>query len=479
MGNVRRKILLSALKLLDVGLMMVAFGIATYAASRFSPFTVEELLSMRIKVVNFVLFLALVYLWHTILKLFGMYASHRLSTRWDEFMDVFYATSVGTLVTYLAAWVFHIHLITGLFIGAFWVAVVGLTAASRIILHLFLEYVRLHGRNLRNILIVGTNERALRFAEKLQKNPLLGYTLLGFVDDRWNGLEEFERSGFKLACDYASLPEYLRSHVVDEVMVALPVRSFHDHISQIAALCEKQGIVLRLMPNLFDLKLARSRADEIEGDALVTHYTGSMHDGWALLVKRMVDFTVSLLALILFSPLLLLVAALIKITSPGPVFFKQKRLGLHKRYFDIYKFRTMVPDAEAQMKQIEHLNEVSGPVFKIKNDPRITPIGRFLRKTSIDELPQLINVLRGDMSLVGPRPLPVRDYRGFSEDWQRRRFSVLPGITCLWQIGGRSKISFDRWMELDLQYIDRWSLWLDLQILAKTVPAVIRGSGAA
>jgi lipopolysaccharide/colanic/teichoic acid biosynthesis glycosyltransferase len=172
------------------------------------------------------------------------------------------------------------------------------------------------------------------------------------------------------------------------------------------------------------------------------------------------------------------VIVLIKFTSPGPVFFSQRRVGLNKRRFNLYKFRTMVVDAEKQMREIEHLNEASGPVFKIKNDPRITPLGRFLRKTSLDELPQLFNVLAGHMSLVGPRPLPVRDYEGFNEDWQRRRFSVKPGITCLWQVQGRSSISFEKWMELDLQYIDKWSLWLDFQILLQTIPAVLRGSGA-
>jgi len=181
----------------------------------------------------------------------------------------------------------------------------------------------------------------------------------------------------------------------------------------------------------------------------------------------------------LLLPLFVLTAVLIRLTSRGPAVFVQKRLGLNKRHFGIYKFRTMVVDAEKRMKEIEHLNEVTGPVFKIKNDPRITPLGRFLRKTSIDELPQLFNVLKGDMSLVGPRPLPIRDYEGFNEDWQRRRFSVRPGITCLWQIGGRSSISFEKWMELDLQYIDKWSLKLDMEILVKTIPAVLRGSGAA
>jgi len=169
----------------------------------------------------------------------------------------------------------------------------------------------------------------------------------------------------------------------------------------------------------------------------------------------------------------------IKLTSSGPVFFIQERVGLGKRRFRLFKFRTMVQGADKLMADLEHLNEASGPVFKIKNDPRLTGLGKFLRKTSIDELPQLINVLKGDMSLVGPRPLPVRDYEGFDEDWHRRRFSVRPGITCLWQVNGRSDIKFEDWMKLDMKYIDEWSIFLDFQILIKTIPAVLRGSGAS
>jgi exopolysaccharide biosynthesis polyprenyl glycosylphosphotransferase len=200
---------------------------------------------------------------------------------------------------------------------------------------------------------------------------------------------------------------------------------------------------------------------------------------WPRTIKRLLDITVSAAALLLFSPILMISAAAIKLSSPGPIFFLQERMGLNKRRFKIFKFRTMVRNAEKMMPLYEKLNEVKGPVFKMRNDPRITRIGKFLRRSSIDELPQLLNVLKGDMSLVGPRPLPVRDYEGFNEDWQRRRFSVKPGITCLWQINGRSGISFDQWMLLDLQYMDEWSIWLDLKILAKTVPAVFRGEGAA
>jgi len=173
------------------------------------------------------------------------------------------------------------------------------------------------------------------------------------------------------------------------------------------------------------------------------------------------------------------IAILVRWTSPGPAFFGQTRVGLNKRQFRMYKFRTMTADAEQIQDQLLNLNEMTGPVFKIKDDPRITPLGRVLRKTSIDELPQVFNVLKGDMSLVGPRAMSLRDYQLFDQDWQRRRFSVKPGITCLWQVNGRNSVPFETWMELDMQYIDKWSLWLDFKILAQTIPAVVKGSGAA
>jgi exopolysaccharide biosynthesis polyprenyl glycosylphosphotransferase len=243
------------------------------------------------------------------------------------------------------------------------------------------------------------------------------------------------------------------------------------------ALCEEQGITVRFLSNIFNNGIGESRVEQLEQDQFITFSTGGMR-GAAMLVKRALDVSVSLVLLVVLAPLAAVVMLAIKRTSPGPAHFVQKRLGLNKRAFNLYKFRTMGADAEEKQAELEELNEVRGPVFKIKDDPRITRVGRFLRKTSLDELPQLFNVLKDDMSLVGPRPLPVRDYEGFDEDWHRRRFSVRPGITCLWQVGGRSDTSFDRWMELDMEYIDNWSLGLDLRILAQTIPAVIRGSGA-
>jgi exopolysaccharide biosynthesis polyprenyl glycosylphosphotransferase len=327
------------------------------------------------------------------------------------------------------------------------------------------------------MLIVGTNAHALLFAQKILARPRLGYHVVGFVDQEWKGLREFRKSGFPLASDLEGFPVFLRERVVDEVIIALP-KSLYIQASRIAGLCEKQGITVRLLPNFFNLTGVRSKAEEFEDISAIT-LCANPTENWQLLTKRILDFAVALLALALLAPLFLLTALLIRLTSPGPVFFIQERVGLNKRRFHMFKFRSMVADAERRQAELEHLNEVSGAVFKIKNDPRLTRLGRILRASSIDELPQLFNVLKGDMSLVGPRPLPLRDYVGFSEDWQRRRFSVRPGITCLWQIEGRSSVPFDKWMELDMEYIDRWSLALDIRILVKTIPAVLKGSGAA
>ena len=478
MGNVRRQFLLNSMKLFDLVLMVASFGLAAVVVSQRATVSVAEFLALRVKIQNFVTFSLMLLVWHLIFSFFGMYASRRLAGRWDEMADTVKATTLGTFLVFAASLVFNISLITAEFLGVFWVTSTAATVLSRMALRGLLKRVRLHGRNLRDMLIVGTNVRAIQFAEKIRQNPALGYRVMGFVDQEWSGLTEFRRTGSDLACDFEGLPTFLRANVVDEVVVTLPMRSFHSRASEIATLCEEQGIVIRFISNLFDLKKARSKAEEFEGDSVISHYTGGL-EGWPVVFKRVVDIAISLFLIILLLPLLLLTAALVRLTSRGPAVFVQKRLGLNKRHFGICKFRTMVVDAERRMKEIEHLNEVTGPVFKIKNDPRITPLGRILRKTSIDELPQLFNVLKGDMSLVGPRPLPIRDYEGFNEDWQRRRFSVRPGITCLWQIGGRSSISFQQWMELDLQYIDKWSLKLDLEILVKTIPAVLRGSGAA
>ena len=402
----RREIFASALKLFDVSVLALAFGLATVPALGVShTISVAEFFSMRVKVGNGVVFLGLMILWHTVFSMCGIYASRRLSTRAAEVVDIVKATLLGALCLAGVSLLFNIRMASLPFVVAFWALSTLMLVGSRLTLRVVLAEARLQGRNLRYMLIVGSNARAVQFADEIQARPELGYRVIGFADRPWDGIGQVSQRGYSLACNLESLPEFLRTNVVDEVVIALPVRSFHADASQVAALCEEQGIILRVPVNLFNLKLAHSGAEELEGHSSVTHYTGVI-DGWQVVMKRVLDFCLALAALIVVSPVLMLVAAVIKITSPGPIFFTQKRIGQNKRKFTIYKFRTMVVDAENKMRQLEHLNELSGPVFKIKDDPRVTPVvGRFLRKTSIDELPQLINVLKGDMSLVGPRPM--------------------------------------------------------------------------
>lgn len=476
MHNTRRQILMDCFQVFDLVLMVFSYAMATLVVLEESAgvHNFAQFVGMRVKIENFAVFTGIVIAWHFILVGFGLYQSKRLTSRWEEIWETAKATTSGSLVLYAAALVFQIRMVGIKFVVTFWTITTVTTVLSRLLLRVSLHQVRRKGRNLRWMLIAGTNARAVEFAKTIEMKPELGYRILGFVDDEWGGTPEFQKAGFKRLCDFRGFPHFLRTNVVDELVIALPMRSYYTQASEIAACCEEQGLAVRHL-SIFNPQ-RKAEAGDIDY-SLITHYSETFV-GAQVAMKRLLDITISLTMLILCAPLLAVVAALIRITSPGPVFFVQKRLGINKRRFKMYKFRTMVPDAEKKQAEIEHLNEATGSVFKIKNDPRITPIGRFLRKTSIDELPQLINVLLGDMSLVGPRPLPGRDYDRFDQDWQRRRFSVRPGITCLWQVKGRSSIGFDEWMKLDLNYIDQWSIWLDLEILIKTVPAVLRGSGA-
>jgi exopolysaccharide biosynthesis polyprenyl glycosylphosphotransferase len=480
--HIGRRVFDSGFKAFDLLLMAIVFGLSTLPQyERVGRISLAEVFELRVKLGSLLLFVSFLVIWHLLLNGFGLYTSRRLRRRRDEVWDITRATTLGTAVIAVFALVFHIWTVNRVFLGVFWVSSTFLMIGSRIAIRAALASARRHGRNTRNMLVIGTNPRALAFVKRVQHKPELGYRILGFADDSWAGIEEAKKHRLPMVSDLDSLHTYMRRNVVDEVILALPIRSYHTYSSEVAAACERQGIIVRSLPNIFDLKESRHRAEEFDGDAIVSHET-TITDFWGLATKRAIDIFVSLIVIIFLSPVMLLAALLVRLTSPGPIFFVQKRLGLNKRTFQIYKFRTMVSDAEARLKEIEHKNEANGPVFKIKKDPRITLVGAFLRKTSIDELPQLFNVLKGEMSLVGPRPLQVRDYELFEThcgDWQRKRFSVRPGITCLWQIMGRSSTTFERWMELDLQYIRTWSVWLDLEILARTVPAVLKGSGAA
>jgi exopolysaccharide biosynthesis polyprenyl glycosylphosphotransferase len=467
------------MKLVDLGLLVLSLGLTTMlVVSHRGTLSLAQFLGLRIKIGNFILFALILLLWHSILLLCGLYQSRRMSTRSSEAVDTLKATGMCSACLMLAGALFSKNIVTPSSVGLFWLFGFDSIIAVRLIIRFFLSRARRHGKNLRFVLILGTNTRAIEFARRIESRPDLGYRILGFVDDQWAGSSAVGETGHPICCDFAGLAEYLRRNVVDEVATYLPLRSFYQHAAQVAALCDLHGILIRFDTDIFNLNFARSRTEDFDRGLQIAPYGGE-YEALPMVLKRFLDIALSFALLILLSPVFLLAALLVKLSSAGPILFSQERIGLNKRRFLTYKFRTMIPNAEQMISQLEHLNEVSGPVFKIKNDPRLSPVGKLLRRTSVDELPQLFNVLKGDMSLVGPRPMAVRDYEGFSEDWQRRRFSVRPGITCLWQVNGRSSISFQQWMELDMQYIEQWSIWLDLKILVRTIPAVVRGTGAA
>ncbi len=466
-----RHLLHESFKLVDLIIMSVAFVVAFWLSSD-SPLAVFFAEHTRIE--NVPLVMVLWIAWHLVFYRLGLYGSRRLVSRAREARDIFWATTLGSLLISSGMSIFKIELQNPEFLLTFWTLSTLLAIIGRLSVRFVLEAARVRGRNLRHVLVVGTNERAIDFADTIRNKPELGYHLIGFVDEEWAGIGAVRLSGNEIVADFETLNQYLSENVVDEVVVALPMSKSYQESSRIVSICEVQGITVRFLWQFFEPKLAKAKIESFHNVPVLTLESGSTSNSQQL-TKRLLDVFVSATLLILLAPVLLLTALAIKLTSRGPVFFAQERLGFRKRTFRLHKFRTMVPDAEQKLAEIEHLNEVSGPVFKIKNDPRVTKIGAFLRRTSIDELPQLWNILCGDMSLVGPRPLPIRDCDGFEEDWHRRRFSVAPGLTCLWQVGGRSSIPFEQWMQLDLQYIDNWSLWLDFKILLWTVPVVLQG----
>ena len=473
---VYRRILLVVLyKLSDIVILFcsltLAVGISDYLNKSSIP---TNLFSVRITVKDFIFIIFAAVIWHYTFRFIGLYKTRRLGRRFEEFMDILKATSMGTVFISFIASLFYTELINSCFVFAFWISGTTFTLTTRISMRLILHIMRAKGRNLRNMVVVGTNEKARRFVKKIRERKDIGYNIIGFVDNECvtNG------EPVALLSDLNHFEDVLNRQVIDEVVIALPAYSFYTDIRKILFLCGEQGIKVRFIADmLFDLPHTKSTIEYLNDSPMLTFYMGPP-DGFLLRIKRIMDITVSALALILLAPLFIIIGILIKIDSRGPIFFVQERVGYNKHRFEFYKFRTMTSDAEERQAELEHLNELSGPVFKIKNDPRCTPVGRLMRKFSLDELPQLVNILKGDMSFVGPRP-PLPEEVEKYERWQRRRLRMHPGLTCLWALEGRSKLSFRRWMELDLEYIDHWSMTLDWKIILKTVPIVLLGRGAS
>ena len=407
---------------------------------------------------------------------FQLYSSKRMIRFDQEALDVCKTTIICLAIATIPPFFIRDYPLSRIFLLYLWVLHTGSLILFRIALRELLRYLRSRGYNFREILIIGRNDRAAKLVKKIEESPELGLRILGFIDapnaNGQNGPASLSKYG--ISGNLGSLETILRNQVVDEVFVFLPIKSFYSEIDKILITCEHVGVEVKIPTDLFSLKLAKSTVSHYGTVSVIDLYT-SPKMTWQLIAKRLIDVTASAVALLVLSPLFMVISIVIKATSKGPVFFKQQRVGYNGRFFNCLKFRTMVENAEALRKDLLRLNEMDGPVFKIKNDPRVTRIGKVLRKTSIDELPQLINVLKGEMSLVGPRP-PVPGEVSQYDLQDRRRLSMKPGITCLWQVNGRNAIPFEKWMELDKEYIDHWSLWLDFRIIAKTLPALFKGS---
>jgi exopolysaccharide biosynthesis polyprenyl glycosylphosphotransferase len=437
------------------------------------PSDVSGFLSARVTVKNVLLILLLSTAWPLVFYFLGLYEARRVNDFRSEASRLVGAATIGAAI----AFVFPATSVTGSMtlwsLPWFWLSSVGLCMLVRGGRRAFYNVSR---RQRRRALIVGTGPLARRAYRDIELDHRHGYDIVGFVDDSTNGSAANDPIQEQVIGTLEQLDLILMRQVIDEVVIALPIASCYQQIQTVIGVCERAGIKAKYGAHLFESTVAVPRYDAESERAFVAMQVAP--DGYRLVIKRTIDIVGAAVGLVVCAPLMLLIAVAIKLTSPGPVTYAQDRCGLGKRTFWMFKFRSMCVDADQLQASLEARNEASGPVFKIRNDPRITPIGRLLRITSLDELPQLWNVLRGDMSLVGPRPLPLRDVNRITNPSDMRRFSMRPGITCLWQIQGRDTRDFDRWVALDLQYIDRWSLPLDILILIKTIPAVLSGDGA-
>ncbi len=425
----------------------------------------------------------------------GAYGSMRLTSPWRLLRN----TCLSSLVVFisLAAVLFVLKIdLSRSFILLFCVMTAFLLAGERFVVLQLLRFWRRRGKNFRNILICGVGEQSLRLVYEIAPRPELGIRIRGFADLRHHQASEDREQvvreihefrgqlrktphapSLRIFVGISAVEKALKQYAIDEVIFTDVVQVM-PAVRELVHLCAEEGVRTTIAADLFSVGLVKSGISYFGGMPLI-HFQAPPGDQWALTLKRVVDIGVSAVLLLVFGPLLFFpIALIVKLTSPGPILFRQKRVGLNGRTFFLYKFRSMYQGAEHDLLKLREQNEMQGPAFKLSNDPRVTKVGGFLRRHSLDELPQLWNVFKGDMSLVGPRP-PVPGEVSLYVRKDRRRLSMRPGMTCIWQVSGRNNIKdFEAWVKLDLQYIDHWSLGLDLSLLLRTIPVVFSGSGA-
>jgi len=418
-------------------------------------------------------------LWMAVGLVAGIYREIHEEDLRRALVDLLKLSVTSTILLFAITFALKLEFISRLLLGFYALIDLFLMICFRLVARHYGAPLRRSVAGFRNFLLVGEGPEVAEIARTLEANETRGMRLSGFVHIG-AGLAGAKSLPAGLAKSYPTftlheLPELLRRHVIDEVIFAVAKEEW-EKLGEAFLVCEEEGVKTRILLSFFPRVISRVYLERLGEKPLLT-FSATPQDE-LLLLKRVLDLVMALLALLVLSPVLLILAGLVKLTSRGPALFRQARCGLGGRRFTLYKFRSMQPDADLYREELEALNELDGPVFKIKNDPRCTPIGRIMRKFSLDELPQLINIIKGDMSFVGPRP-PLPEEVERYERWQRRRLRMQPGLTCLWALEGRSHLSFRRWMELDLAYIDHWSMMLDWKILVKTIPVVLLGRGAS
>lgn len=444
------------------------------------PFVGPELAPLKDYVL--ILFLSM-FFYAIVLSVLGAYESMRLVTPFRLFG--LGAISSGIVFLLLAAALFLLKIdVSRSLIGLFCVLVALSLTLERYFVLAILRFYRRRGRNFRNIFICGIGPQSLRFATEVFKHPELGIRIRGFGALHAASDDELAKFRSNLNSSYSvpilrgkeKIEAAFKEYAIDEAIFT-DVVSVMLETEELILACSEQGVETSIVADLFSFGLVKSKLSYFGGIPLI-HFETPPGDRWDLSLKRIIDIFLSSVALIIAFPIFAILAAAIFVSMGRPILFKQKRVGLNGRSFSLYKFRTMIVDAESQLNSLKDKNEMSGPVFKMKNDPRVTKLGKFLRHFSLDEIPQFWNVLRGDMSLVGPRP-PVPGEVSMYERRDRRRLSMRPGLTCTWQVSGRNKINdFEEWVKMDLEYIDNWSLARDIWLIAKTIPAVLLVKGA-
>jgi exopolysaccharide biosynthesis polyprenyl glycosylphosphotransferase len=480
MIRLRHKLLISSYRIFDLLALVMTLYVVLTGYSFFASNNVgqDEIAVRKSSLLGLLL---LTTCWFFLLDYIITYQKRRLDSFSKQVKSIFKATLAATLVLLVVDKIFSISIGLGPYSSFyFFLTSTGLIFTTRLSSRLFLHSGKGLPNRSRNLLFVGINDKSLQMACKMMCKPELGYKIIGFVSEEneyRNHVNDQDLHPWDHLGCLSELREILSSKSVDEIIINIPFNKQHERIFTIIKDARDLGVVVRISNNSFGVDYLNDMdVEELDDEIFVTFFREKLI--LQLCIKRLIDAFIAFITLIISFPLMVVVALVVKLTSPGPVFFIQNRVGMNQRIFRLYKFRSMVVDAEKRKIEIAHMNERDGPVFKISNDPRITWFGRFIRKTSIDEIPQLFNVLNGDMSLVGPRP-PLPEEVDRYEWMFRKRLSVKPGITCIWQVSGRDSVSFNQWMKMDQEYVENWSIWLDLKILFKTIPAVLLSRGAS